>query len=72
MRAPFPSSRLEVITPDEQTWVCFGIFVCYDEEGTAHKVSVDPSPPDGSKVVHVDTRIVNGAVVETIDVICEV
>jgi hypothetical protein len=71
VRAPFPSSRLEVITPDDQTWVCFGIFVGYDG-GNVDTVSVEPPPPYGSKVVHVDTRIVNDAIVETVDVICDV
>lgn len=76
MRAPFPSSRLEVLTPDDQTWACFGIYISYHfqvgGETVPGKVFVEPSPPEGSKVVHVDTRIVDGAIVETIDVICEV
>lgn len=70
MRAPFPSSRLEVLTPDDQMWVCFGIFVTYGEDGRAINASIEPPPPEGSRIVHVDTRLVNGALVESIDVIC--
>lgn len=69
MRQPFPSSRLEVLTPDDDAWPAFSISILY-EGGT--QAWIQPPPPDGSRVVHVDCRVVAGAIVETIDVICEV